>query len=389
MTTQWVAAEMRTGDVIDDLPSFDADGALRTSLSNYDSGNGTLHLDGASPKTWQRAVKPGGSWLACYDDEDPSHPIQWCGYVSTRGRATASNDVPVSLTTAGGYLDRIYVPDRFYAAASWNRNAIVADLINTLIVEQPGRKGIPLQLDYTGTGPTPKADYVWQNTDNVTVLGRMQYLFGELGGEWFIDWDWADDGNTIVPTIRFGDRIGDQAVPGLGPKATFEFPGSLMDLKETLDYTDGKGANSITGYSTPPDNATVVPVAAPVYVDDPDRPLFEFRYQPAPLLTTDQCRSFAQIASQILGPGSTSYELTVSREDLDTRRYGVDYGMGDDIGMVVHEADVDGRPVLAFPGGLDTTGRLIAYELTDASTVTPVLAQPTFVQTDNANQVIT
>lgn len=372
---------MRTGQVIDALPSFDADGPLRSSLSNYDTGSGTLHLDGASPD-WVRALKPGASWLACYDDDHPSHPIQWVGYTTSWQRSAGSDDVQVTLSTAGGYLDRVFVPDRSYPASDWGRNQIIADLISGLVVEQPIRRGIPLLLDYSGNGPTPTTDYVWQNTDNVTVLGRIQTLLAELGGEWFIDWDWAAGESMLVPTFRFADKLG-AASPGPQSNVAFEFPGALIDLAETLDYTDGKGSNAVTAYSTPSGSSTVVPVADPVVDNDPDRPVFDFRYQPAPGLTVQQCLSFAQLAIGILGPGSKAYELSVSTDQLDTRRYGVDYGIGDNIDVIVHATDRAGQPVPAFPSGLVITGRVIAYEITSDAVVTPVLEQAAIFSTDD------
>lgn len=389
MTLQWVSADLLSGGIVGDLPSFDPTWPLRRTISQAETATGTLHLAGA-PENWERAIREGGALLACYDDTpnpDGSQPkpIQWCGYVPASGPLdAASDDVPVNMATYEAMLDRAFVGDTTYLTTQ-HRDDIIADLITSWWA--PGTGISYLQLNYTpGGGPTPalmdqppvpNAAIVMQNTDNATVLTRIQQVIAQLGGEFTIDWAWSDDGESLVPTMSFGDRIGRAATAGLDPPVTFELPGQLVTFQQSRSYAAGDGANKIVPYSTGQGNTT--PYAAPILTPADGRPTFEYRYQPAPSLSPSALAQYGQQASPILAPGKRPVTLVASTARLAGRRLGVDWGLGDDIGYNVRSpyTNAQGETVTirAFPRGVKGVARAIGYELTD-TTVAPTLADP-------------
>lgn len=373
---RWVSADLRTGVVIADLPSIVPTWPLRRTISNYDTGQVTLHLDGA-PVNWQRAVKPGAAVLACYDDQiypdgTQPNPIQWAGYVTSIDPQVADSTVVVYLTTLEGYLNRRYVRDGTYSAG-WQ--SIVASLIGSYVTGGT-LPGITLLLNHPDAGTAPTNPLVWQNTDNATVFTRINQLIGEFGGEFTINWSWAATGRSLVPTLQFGPRIGQAATAGLGPAVTFDLPGCITAASQPWSYADGDGANVITYYSS--GQGTVTPYAPDaVAADFDDRPAFEFRDSPVPSVTdTTRLFTFAGQAMKVLGPGAKPLSLTVTRQNDFGRTYGIDWQMGDDVGYSIGGLDDQGQDtVLAFPGGITGTGRVIAVEMVDESTLTPILYQ--------------
>lgn len=387
MTIQWVSADLLTGRVIADLPGFDAQWPLRRTISNYETATGTLHLIDQSPVNWERAIYEGGSLLFCYDDGDPLQAILWCGYVvGTPSRSTSSNDVTVTLATFEAILDRVYVGDTTYLTTQ-HRDDIIADLINSWFI--PGSGISYLQLAYTaGNGPFPvampnppvaNAALVFQNTDNATVKARIDQVCAQLGGEYTVDWAWANSNQNIVPTIRFSGRIGQKAAAGLAPGVTFEMPGVLISAAQSKDYSQGAGANKVTPYSTGQGSNTT-PFGTPVLGPVDGRPTWEYRYQPAPSLTAAQLQQYATQAVGVLAPGKQTVTLVAATARTAGRRYGTDWMLGDDIGYNIPASYLDERgnlvAVRAFPNGLSGVGRVIGFELTDIS-IAPLLADAT------------
>jgi hypothetical protein len=386
---QWVAAELLTGRVIADLPSFDPQWPLKRTVSTATNATGTLHLAGA-PENWEQAVRDGASLLACYDDADDSRPVAWCGYVPTTGELeVASDDVPVTMATFEAVLDRVFVGDVTYTTSD-HRDDIIADLVETWF---PSCGITYLQLDYeVGGGPTPPvmdsppasiptAAIIMQNTDNASLLQRMQQVFSQLGGEFTVEWAFSADQEFLVPTLTFGDRIGRGAVAGSDPAVTFELPGSLLNLRQLRDYSAGAGANKIVPYSS--GQGTSTPFGTPVILPTEGRPVFEYRYQPASNISPAGLAPYAQQAGKILGPGRRPVTLVVSLARMKGRRLGVDWVLGDDIGYAAispYTNSFNQEVVIpAFPRGISGIGRSIGYELTD-TTVNPVLADAELYQ---------
>src|SRR4051812_16078510 len=101
MTLQWLAADLATGRVLADMPSFEPDWPVKRSISGIEEGQGSLHLDGA-PENWERALQEANAVLACYDDAlaadgSQPNPIVWAGIVWATLRDAGTDAVRVTL----------------------------------------------------------------------------------------------------------------------------------------------------------------------------------------------------------------------------------------------------------------------------------------------------
>lgn len=376
MALQWRAADLRNGDVIADLPGFDPAWPIRRTVSTTEAAAGVLHLSDKTTPNWERAILDGGAQLVAYDDTDPAQPIVWGGIVWSAGPFdSASDDVPVSLSTWESALDNAIVGDATYTTA-WHRDDIIADLITSWFTPNTG---ITLGLEYTPGGgpapvemdnpPTPGDALIFQNTDNATVKSRIDQVIAQLGGEYTVELVWSDDQTAVVPLLRFGDRLGVSPPAGQGPNVTFEVPGTVTSLQQMRDYSPGSGATKVVAYSTGQGDSQ--PFADPVFAADDVRPVWEFRYQPVTNISTAGLLQYARQAIAILGPGHRPVTLTASLARTTGRKLGTDWQLGDDVGYRC-------PPGLAraFPNGLDGVGRCLGYELTD-TTISPVLADTT------------
>lgn len=369
MALQWIAVDMVSTRVLEELATFEPDYPIRHTLGDVDTITGTLYLDDAPPD-WQNVVRAGASVLVAYDDADDALPIQWAGYITLTQPQLASDSVKVSLSTLEGYLARRFVPDFTYAAGT-GVYQVITDMVNRWIAGGVG--SIPGAFIYThkpnGDGPALPNDLVLQNSDNATVLDRINALLGQYGGEFTITWAWYPGNEYIVPTLYVGDRVGAVVQAGMAPSVTFESPGAATDVQLPTDYSDGSGANVVTAYSS--GSGSVTPYAPPVTAPPDGRPAFEYRYQPEPSQPdTDVLARYASRAVAILGPGAQPLSMVLAREALgDGQQFGSDWNLGDDVGYAVTEAP-------AFPGGIAGTARVIAVEFTDEASLTPIFAQP-------------
>lgn len=378
MTLQWVSADLRTGQILADLPTFVPEWPLRRTLCKYETAVGDLYLDGAPPN-WELAVREGGAALACYDDDDDARLIQWAGIVTEQTRDTSKDSVPLSLVTAEGYLDRRFVETVSYSAIG--QNAIASDLVERFVVDG-AVPGLPLVVNNLDGFDGVLRDRGYLDSDNATVYARLSELASIDGGiEWFVDWEWSTDGTALVPVFNVGGRVGSSPPAGLDPAALFAMPGAVTEAQQLRSYADGKGANIVTAYSSGQGDTT--PTSGPITVADFEgRPTFEYRYQPSSSITnTTTLVEYANAAVALLGPGLRP--LTLTAVLLDETRHGGTWRIGDDVAYAIGGTTLDasGVPyelVRAFPGGLEGSARAVAYELNESAsgaTITPILAQ--------------
>lgn len=364
MTRQWVAAQLRTGQVLEYLPSLVCDWPLRRTIGQFDVASAHLYLTGA-PGNWLDATLPGGALLATYDDDDETEAIQWAGYVTKRTRRTDADAVDLELSTAEGYFDRRDVAaDLTYTTTG--QNAIVAALAGLFIVDGP-TPGIPLVISTNGAGAARTISY--RDADSATVYQRITELAALQGGpEWTIEWSWSADRLSLVPTLYVGDRIG-AAMRTPSPAATFEMPGCVTDATLVEDYSAGKGANNVLALPSTSGNSP----GAASSTDFQNRPTFDFRWQPSSSAGDNATLTgYAQRALAQLAPGAIAVTLTA--ELASAPRCGVDWHLGDDVGYSIGGLDDAGRDIVrAFPGGYAGVARCIGYELGE-STISPIIA---------------
>lgn len=403
MGYSWVSTEARTGVIIADLPLLTVD-SVKQSMGRYESVSGSLPLPEA-PENWQRATMPGATHLILLKDNpnDPAHGIPLIGHMINRATPNEGDLLPLDMATVEGYMDRRYVGDKTYTQVG--QNVIVADLINSYVLEGAGGKnGIPIRVQYSGPGILRDRTYL--GSDDKTVLSVLTELSGVLGGpEWTIGWEWQHNPERITPVLYVGDRIGNPVTAGLRPAATFEIPGSVKSFSTPRDFSSDKGSTDVQAHSTA--QGDVRPQSSHHVSVDPDRPTFEFRFSPSTSIT-DTTTLDAHAAAALANMKDGAFSIALSSIATEGPQLGVDFSLGDDVGFVigglgfdprkhtVWDAFIDrftdrfGAPVQvltningrnlvpSYPGGIRGTARCMGWELTlgDTPILTPNLIDP-------------
>lgn len=359
MGLAWVACEARTGRLIADLPDLFVE-RVGVVLGTYVTAAASLPVPSA-PENWLRATQHGASLLVLLDDDEPI----WGAGVSRRVR-THGDEVLLSLVTAEKfYLGSRYVGDFERTAAG--QCSIVEDLVDEFVLDGT----VPLRVEVVGADATTR-DRTYQASQHKTVLAAVTELAGVQGGpEFTVSWERDDDAGVVMyrPVLEVGDRIGAPVPAGLGPAATFEMPGPVSSVEFVEDYSEGKGATSVTAYSSGTGEAVPAETAT---VTDADRPTVEYHWSPSTSITeSETLSSHASRAVAALSQGARSLSLTAVHDVAP--RLGREWRVGDDVGY--------GVVAPAFPGGLSGTARALGWELafprpgrSEPVLVTPVLA---------------
>lgn len=385
MQLQWVATKMLTGDVICDLNGLICSQVAQT-ICRYESVTMQLPLADSPPPEWPRAVMEGatGYWLLGGKDQLPL----WGGYVSN---AVDSDPITIDLTvpTWENYLDQRYTGTRAYAQVG--QNDIVADLIMNCVAVGPNG-GLPIRVVYDTPGAGALRDITYNDSDDKTVYSALQDMQNWDGGpEWYISGEWNDGKITLV--FHVGDRVGEAAPAGLDPEVQFDIPGNVASFTRTRSFAQGKGANSVTVYSS--GNGSSSRVQSPAQVAaDPERPTFEYRAASS-TGAQDVASLTSEAQSKLTAMQNGARAITLAADDDETRtpQLGYDWFLGDDIGYTIGApmlyrdqfgssfSDTFGMPdttvtVPSIPDGIHATARVIGYQYTLGPTrsVVPVLA---------------
>jgi len=376
---QWVATEMRTGNVIADLPDLDGDNSspitLVQTMGRYETVTAGLPLPTA-PENWQRATLQGATTLVLLQDDAPI----WGAFVTRRGR-TAEDMLSLSLMTMEGYLNRRYVGDVTFTGTG--QNSSLQTVVSSYITAGPNG-GIPLRIQVVNGGAGKLRDRQFFDKDDKTVYSVFQDLAGIIDGpEWTIGWERLTSPERYTPVLYVGDRVGSPVTSGLMPNAVFDIPGSISSFDFGEDHGEGKGANDVMAFSSGQGDAR--PQSAHVITSDPERPTYEYRYSPS-TSTTDvgTLDNHAQGRAPLLFGGTTSSALTAAISDAP--RFGVDWVLGDDVGYQVGGINQDGKETVpGFPGGITGVVRAVGvqFELSPTPMITPVIAGPNLEATDD------
>lgn len=363
MALSWLAINANDGSVITDLPTLKVDGALKATLMRYESQTASLPTwdpagDDGPPPNWETATRPGTVFLVALSEPEPNEPRGlplWGGMVIRRNRIPGAG-VKMSLVTAEGYLDRVYVGA---VSMTGPQNYIAQTLVEDY-AKTGWKRGLPIRVQVIGdAGATRTRNY--NETDDKTLYSVLSDLSGVLGGpEWTIGWEWVDEQKLgLVMTI--GDRIGSPPPAGLNPNAQFYLPGSVTDAEFVEGYGADEGSNDVMAVSSGTEDARP---QSNHYTNDADlRPRFEYRWTPSTSIQdVDTLNSHAQRALAAMKDGSLALTLTANREDAP--KLGRDWFIGDDIGFSIEAPE--------FPRGLVGTARCVGWELTD-TTVTPLI----------------
>jgi hypothetical protein len=364
----WLSVNANTGDVMADLPTLRQDGALKATLMRYESQTVSLPTwDPADPSTmpppnWQSATREGATFLVALgepEDNEPRGLPLWGGMVIRRNRMPGAG-VKMSLVTAEGWFDRVYLGDEPFLGVG--QNQIVKQLVEKYAVTTSAEmRGLPLRVEIIGGDGEPRDKTTWTAASDKTLYSALQDFSGILGGpEWTVHWEWVDE-RKLGLVLTVSDRIGSPAPVGLNPAAQFYLPGSVTDAELMEGYGADESANDVQAVSSGVEGAR--PQSDHQRVTTDQRPRFEKRWTPeTDIKDTATLNAHAQRALAAMKDGSLALTLTANREEAP--KLGRDWRIGDDIGFSIEAPE--------FPGGLTGTARCVGWELTD-TTVTPLL----------------
>jgi len=351
----WYGCDLRTGGIIEDLPSLTPSGTLSRRLGASTSCQFDLTLAGA-PDGWEAATAPGRSLLVAVDMET-DRPI-WAGIPLPREGGSAP-EVSLGAATPEAYLDRRFTGTQLLVQQD---QATVITAVMTSALSQ----GPPLVMDAPPTGAL--MDFEVQDSDDRTVLSTLEEISGAEGGpEWTIDVEWADAGHTgFVLPVRVRPTIGAQSDR---PEAVFDYPGCVTSYSLAESYEAGKGATAVLARGEG-EGASRLSSASMVAagLEAAGWPRYVYRFTPASGVTDPtQLDAHATKALGLMQTGSNVWTCTA--KVAAAPRLGRDWGLGDTVQISVSKSP-------RHPQGAEVVARAWAWELEPAADVLrPILVQ--------------
>lgn len=376
----WFLAEVRTGQLLQELVTLDISGSVGRTLGQSTSGSFTLYL----PRTtlpWREYTQPGRWMVVGILDDRPF----WAGIILQREGGTNST-VDLTCTSPEGYLDRRYVHDH-----TWSQKDEASVIATGLLQEAVSPDGICLRIDAPATGT--KRDRTYLDTGNKTVYAAMQELMGVRSGpEWSIDPEWVAgaEGQQVELVARVRKHYGRETAA-----VVFDYPGPIVEYTTSESYDAGSGANEVLadGAQETPE-ATVDESAGEDDVDDVGDvgdveevetifhrskvtiaqavldagwPRYAYRWQPSTSITEQSTLdTYAADTCSALAWGTEAWTVTLAASVAP--RLAEDWDLGDQVRVVVEQS--------AFhPQGAEYEGRIWAWELdTAGDRITPTIA---------------
>lgn len=353
----WLACDLGSGRIVEELPSLATQDPLTQTLGTYATVSFDLALAGA-PAEWIAATAPGRTMLVPVWDGQP----QWAGIVLTRTRGSDAT-VPLGCVTPEAYFDRRFTGSQTYIGS--DQAQIAYGLMSAALTNGPA-----LALDAPDTGTTWSREY--DDGDDTTIYSALQALMSADGGpEWTVVPQWADAGQSTVQLVaQVRPRIGVQLAQ---PQGVFDFPGCVTTYSQAESYEAGKGANAVQlyGLGEGASRVTSGPVAATALLAG-GWPRFDYRNTPDSS-QSDPGVLAAQATSDlaVIQTGASVWSLTAHTGAAP--RLGTDWGIGDNVRLIVAPGQSPGHP-----GGADVLARAWSWQLDPAAdTVTPVLVEDT------------
>ncbi|MER6531149.1 hypothetical protein [Streptomyces sp. NPDC001508] len=337
----WYGCDLRTGGIVEDLPSLKPTGALTRKLGAQTTLQLELSLDGA-PREWEAATAPGRSLLVAVDTNTDT-PV-WAGGVLTRDGGSA-NSVQLGAGTLEAYLDARFPGTQTLIGA--DQAAVIAALVTPALAGGP-----PIVIDAPPTGTV--MDYLSSDGDDKTVLSCLTEVMGLDGApEWTIDVAWNPGHNGFQFPLRVRKQIGLQAP---SPEAVFDFPGCVAEYQLTESYEQGKGASRVIarGEGEGASRLTSAPQEAGALIAN-GWPVWEYRYTPSTGITDpDQLTAHAASSLTLMAQGAQVW--TVQGVASRSPRLGTDFALGDTVRVTVEHSR-------RHPDGADIVARCWAWEL--------------------------
>jgi hypothetical protein len=350
----WYGCDLKTGGIIEDLPSLKPTGALSRRLGDSTTLQADLALPGASAG-WEAATTPGQSMLVAVDTATDT-PL-WAGMVLTQDGGS-SQTVSLGAVTLEAYFDRRYPGNHLLVGQ--DQADVVSSLITPALTDGP-----PFDIDAVATGVT--MDYTVADSDDKTILSCAQEVMSLEGGpEWAVDVAWNTDHTGFVLPVRIGAAIGLQTA---SPEGTFDFPGCVTEYHLVTSYEAGKGANALLarGEGEGTSRLTSQLYTATDLISG-GWCSYEYRYTPATGITDpDQLDAHAISSLALMAQGARAWSIEAVASQAP--RLGRDFALGDTVRLAVERSP-------RHPGGADVTARCWAWELDpSADRVRPILVE--------------
>src|SRR6185437_1434992 len=183
----WVACDLKTGVVLDDLPLLDgqqpgSNVQLLQSLGRYETTNVSLPLVNA-PTNWQRDTLPGATTMVLLQQSYDAAgnmlgaPVPVWGAFVTSAVLDQSDAVQLTLMTVEGYMDRRFTGDQTFTATGQN------DIVNALVTNMVsgGDGSIPITVQYVTAGSGTPRDHTYADQDDKTVYSALTDLMSVQG----------------------------------------------------------------------------------------------------------------------------------------------------------------------------------------------------------------
>lgn len=340
ITLAWYGCDMRTGGIVEDLPSLKPSGALSRKLGATTTLQFDLSLDGA-PAEWEAATAPGRSLLVAVDQAMDT-PI-WAGTVLTRDGGTG-NSVQLGAATMEAYLDARYPGSQTLIGA--DQSDVVTALLTPALTTGP-----PLVIDSVATGVT--MNYLTVDGDDKTILSCLQEVMGLDGGpEWTIDVTWNAGHNGFQFPVRIRKMVGTQSA---SPEAVFDYPGCVTDYTFSESYEQGKGATRVIARGEGEGESRLTSgVLEATALTSNGWPVWEYRYTPATGVTDpDQLAAHAAKSLALMNQGGQVW--TMQAVASRAPRVGTDWNLGDSLHLSARSR--------RHPAGADTIARCWSWEL--------------------------
>jgi hypothetical protein len=350
----WYGCDMRTGGIVEDLPSLKPTGALSRKLGVATTLQLELSLGGA-PREWEVATAPGRSLLVAVDTATDT-PL-WAGAVLPRDGGSGTT-VQLGAATLESYLDARFPGTQTLLAT--DQASVITALATPALTSGP-----PFVIDAVATGTT--MDYLTDDGDDKTCLSCMSEVMGLEGGpEWTIDVAWNAGHNGFQFPIRVRQQIGTQYAT---PEGVFDFPGCVSSYTLSESYEKEKGATRVIARGEGEGSSRLSSaVQEATALTSNGWPVWEYRYTPSSGITDpDQLGAHAASSLALMAEGGQVW--TMEAVASKAPRLGSDWGLGDTVRLAVTSSP-------RHPAGTDVVARCWSWELEPSSDkVRPIIVE--------------
>lgn len=348
----FLSCDIKTGAILSELPLQLSGEIMRAMMTPTTASLSLPVTDPACPENWDELTAP---WRVCLALLDEDGHVWWAGIPVARTMSAPAPVVEISCGSLETYLGRRVVPPRRFDRADQCSDIAAWLVASTLDA------GIPMELDTPTSGVLRDRDYTADEAG--TVLQRLTDLSEVINGpEWWIETRLTGgDGRKLTHVFHTGyPRLG---VTSNNPRAIFELPGSLLEVKAEERWGENEAATYVIvegegeGETKPRSNPHVA--LDQEWAGYPRLELIQAAQNVTERATLEDkaARTLARLSE-----GTRVYTLTHKAGEYP--RVGVDWDMGDDVRVKVNASF-----------RMDEVLRLIGWKINSAATlVTPIVA---------------